>query len=540
MPKRLLPLIPAGLLVQQVLPTPEHITIKASPRQNAAACPDCGVASRRVHSRYGRTLADLPWQGRPVTLAVHARRFRCLNPACARQTFAERLAEVAPAAARRTERLGGVQRCLGLALGGEAGARLAYRLAMPTSADTLLRVVRTAACRDDPLPAPRVLGVDDWSWRRGHRYGTMLVDLERNAVVDLLRDRQAETLATWLRRHPGVEVVARDRAGAYADGIRQGAPAAVQVADRWHLLRNLGDAVHALVDRHAAAVRRAGRLIADTVAAAIAAEPMPPAPPRPPNAAARASQASLARRQARYEEAAGLRAKGVSISRIAALLGAGRKTVRRWLRLGHAPSWKQRPRTSTLAAFADVLERRWAEGCRNAAQLWRELVAQGFAGRPGTVRAWTTRRRGTEPAPTAPRPTRMGPAWPVPSGRSVARILMADSNTLKETERQFAARMLAEAPGLAAAIAVARRLRQVLRRKGGETLAEVLAAAEKTELASYAANLCRDIDAVQAALDLPWTTSPVEGQINRLKLIKRSMYGRAGFDLLRNRVLNAA
>ncbi|QDD97058.1 Transposase (plasmid) [Roseomonas mucosa] len=117
---------------------------------------------------------------------------------------------------------------------------------------------------------------------------------------------------------------------------------------------------------------------------------------------------------------------------------------------------------------------------------------------------------------------------------------MADSNTLKETERQFAARMLAEAPGLAAAIAVARRLRQVLRRKGGETLAEVLAAAEKTELASYAANLCRDIDAVQAALDLPWTTSPVEGQINRLKLIKRSMYGRAGFDLLRNRVLNAA
>lgn len=540
MPKRLLPLIPAGLLVQQVLPTPERVTIETSPRQSAARCPDCNAVSHRVHSRYGRTLADLPWQGRPVTLRVYARRFRCLNPACARQTFAERLAEVAPVAARRTERLGGVQRCLGLALGGEAGARLAHRLAMPTSADTLLRVARTVTCRDGPPPVPHVLGVDDWSWRRGHRYGTMLVDLERNAVVDLLRDRQAETLATWLRLHPGIDVVARDRASAYADGIRQGAPAAIQIADRWHLLRNLGDAVHALVDRHAAAVRRAGRHVADTIATAAVAEPTPPDAPRRPNAAARASQASLIRREARYEEAADLRAKGVSISRIAALLGVERKTVRRWLRLGHVPSWKQRPRTSILAPFADELDRRWAEGCRNAAQLWRELVAQGFAGRPGTVRTWTTRRRDAEPAPTAPLPTRTAPAWPVPSGRSVARILMADSNVLNEPERQFAAQVLAEAPELAAAIAVTRRLRQVLRRKGGEALTDVLAAAENTELASYAANLCRDIDAVQAALDMPWTTSPVEGQINQLKLIKRSVYGRAGFDLLRARVLNAA
>jgi transposase len=234
MPRRILPLVPERLAVVQVQRAPDHIVIVAVPRAASASCPACRAPSRRLHGYYERTLSDLPWQGRPVQLRVRLRRLACCNTACPRRTFGESVREIARPWARRCERLRDLQRYLGLALGGEAAARLAVRLAMPVSADTLLRLVRCA-----PLPsrdAPRVVGLDEWAWRRGRRYGTMIVDLERNTIVDLLPDRNTETVAGWLRRHPGVEIVARDRAGVFAEGVRVGAPDATQIADRWHLL----------------------------------------------------------------------------------------------------------------------------------------------------------------------------------------------------------------------------------------------------------------------------------------------------------------
>jgi transposase len=536
--KRILPLIPAGLVINQVLPSADQISIVTTSCQEAVQCPSCAQISHRVHSHYQRELPDLPSQGRPVTLRVQTRRFRCLNPACSRQTFAEPLRGTARRQARRTERLGDLQCHLGLALGGEAGMRLAERLAMPISADTLLRLTREAGNDNEPPSTPRVLAVDDWSWRRGQRYGTILVDLERNAVVDLLPDRQAETLAAWLRQHPGVEIVARDRAGAYADGVRQGAPDATQVADRWHLLRNLGDAVRAIVDGQHAAVGCIVQQVSDplpvpSVAAPVSDNPMP-------TAVDRRSQASHARRQARYEEAARLRAAGVSIARIAAQLGAERKTIRRWLRAGQAPLWRQPRRESVLAPYRDHLERRWAEGCHNAARLWRELVDLGFTGRSGIVRRWAGQRRKAEPeAIVRPTGTSAGGGQP-PSVRQVARMLMADNNKLSDSEQVFITALLAQAPKLADAIALAKRLNQLLRGNSTDTLEKVLADAVGTLLETFTASLRRDFAAVQAALDLPWTTSPAEGQINRLKMLKRTMYGRAGFPLLRARVLQAA
>jgi hypothetical protein len=257
-------------------------------------------------------------------------------------------------------------------------------------------------------------------------------------------------------------------------------------------------------------------------------------------AAERASRTSYTRRQARYEEVVRLRAEGISLGRVAAVLGVERKTVRRWLRLGYARLWKMPRRDGMLAPYQGFLDQRWTEGCRNTAQLWREVVSLGFGGRPETVRAWVTQRRKQTPAVEMQSSLPLAPAWHPPSSRRIGYMLMAEAEMLNEKERLFISHLLSEEPRLAEAIAVAKRLHYLLRQMGNETLQDVLAAAKVTLLADFAAGLPRDINAVQAALDLPWTTSPVEGQVNRIKMIKRTMYGRAGFDLLRARVLSAA
>jgi transposase len=532
LPRRLLPLIPADLAVVDVSSAPDRTTIVATPKAPSAACPACGNLSTRVHSRYQRVLADLPWQGHAVALRIRARRFRCPEPACSRRIFTERLPAAAPRQ-RRTGRLAVIQRCIGLGMGGEPGSRLAARLAMPVSGDTLLRLIRAATL--DPPPPPRIVGLDDWAWRRGRRYGTLVVDLERNRPIELLPDRQADTVAAWLKAHPGIALVARDRAGAYADGTRAGAPEAVQVADRWHLLRNLGDALQRILDRHPQDLRAAAKAAVAAPSAANETLPPPPSPARPVSPQRQAALARHAARQALFEEIAALHAQGWSQSRIAQATGLDRKTLRRWLRLGRPPTWQQPRHGSAVERHADHLRRRWDEGCRNATQLWREIQALGYAGRPGTVRDWLRRRRlrATSSAASMAR-------WKTPSGRRAAWLVVADAEKPDATERRFAEALLAGPVALVEVIELAREFRRMVRERQPERLDGWLGAAASTALRGFADSLRRDLAAVRAALTEPWSTSPVEGQISRLKMIKRQMYGRAGFDLLRQRVLLAA
>jgi transposase len=535
--RRILPLIPPGLAVEQVVPSSDRITIVATARAATANCPVCGQTSARIHAAYQRRLQDLPLQGRPATLLVRVRRFLCCNLACARRTFADPLRHSAARSARRTERLASVQRQLGLGLSGEAGARLATRLAMPLSPDTLLRLILGAV--RPPHPPPRVVGVDDWAWRRGQSYGTILVDLERHTVIDLLPNRETATVADWLKRHQGIEVVARDRAGAYAEAARQGAPNALQVADRWHLFHNLGEALQGVVDRHRGAVRQAARAVATETAAPAARVPTPVTGEKQLRTA-RGEQ-----RRCRYEEMLRLHRLGLPGHAIGRAIGASALTVYRWLKAGGPPSHDKPEQPRNIASFEAFLARRWTEGCRNGARLWRELCAQGYRGGERSVVRWATQRRHQDDTRAADAERRAA-IWPTPSSRLCARLLGMPPDRLKAQERAFLDRLRELAPGMIHAGELANAFAALLRERRRD-LAEAIAVLEAwmsmardSLLNSFVRGLERDIDAVAAAISTPWSSGPVEGQITRLKAIKRSAYGRAGFLLLRQRVLIAA
>ncbi|MDQ2102194.1 ISL3 family transposase [Azospirillum isscasi] len=540
--KFLLSLLPAGLAVDQVSTEADRVAVTAHMRAAKASCPLCRRPSVRVHSRYMRHLGDLPWQGRIGELRLLVRRFRCATADCSRRIFAERLPTVAAPRVRRTRRLAEAQRTIALSAGGDSGARLSTRLAMPVSGDTLLRLIRAEPV--PPVCEARITGIDDWAWRRGKRYGTIVVDLERNRPIDLLPDRQADTVATWLKARPGVEIVARDRAGAYADGVRQGAPAAVQVADRWHLLHNLTDALREVLTGHHRDLRAAARLAVSPVGEAgpVGETGQEPRSPRsdeessPPTRREQRSAAIHAARHARYEEVVALKARGWSQTRIAETLHLDRKTVRVWLRSGQPPAWRQPAKGSRLDPFLDHLRQRWDGGCHNAAQLWREIRSRGFTGQRSIVRDWARLLRQTVRSAASMAST----SWPVPSRRRAAWLVIADEQEIDPTEQAFVSALIARSPELGRTITVTRAFRAMVRGQRAGELDNWLLTAEGTPLAGFANGLKRDLAAVRAALSLPWSTGPVEGQISRLKTIKRMMNGRGGFDLLRHRVLEAA
>jgi transposase len=236
-----------GLHIEQVTPSAHELLVQISSSSPTACCPLCGAQAWRIHSRYTRQVADLPCVGRRVTLRLTIRKFFCPNVACPRKIFAEQFPELVPSYARLTTRLREALTALGLATSGEVASRLAPQLGMQVAPTTLLRRVRAVPVA--PAGKVRVLGVDDFAWKKGQTYGTILVDLELRRPVDLLPDRSEKTLQAWLQAHPEIEILSRDRAGEYAAAARKGAPQAQQVADRFHLLLNLRDGLKKLMER---------------------------------------------------------------------------------------------------------------------------------------------------------------------------------------------------------------------------------------------------------------------------------------------------
>ncbi len=655
---------PPGLRLDLVEVADNIIALALTAISPHAPCPLCSQSSRAVHSFYDRTLADLPWAGVIVRLHLHVRRFFCRNPSCRRIIFTERLPQLTASSARRTYRLRTEQRHLALHHGGEAAARTARRQGMPVSPRTLLRLARqdqmpTIDEPAQPLPTPRILGVDDFAFRKGQTYGTILVDLERHCPVDLLPDRSAETLARWLQQHPGVQVISRDRAPDYADGATRGAPQAIQVADRFHLMQNVREMLQRLLERHQASLRAAvlcidncgsstciqevdvdtaegidvghvghtgvtdatiatpgspGSLestsLSTTLCVAQPSSPigpteisdehfvsvavhqddhlqassvdMPDVPDVPPpldqhyhdgheghdgekgqncaNLQQEYSQMRRASRLHRYIEVRDLHSRGLSVRDIACRLHMSRRTVRHFVVADQFPERATRRKApSKLDPYLPYLQQQLAIGHDNGMQLWREIRDQhGYKGSRALVGGWVAKHRHLCPIlPSVPpqnqRPKRRGRlsnpgsaarrrSERILSARQASWLLFHRTEELEVRDRRIVKHLCERCPDVQVAYSLAQDFIRMVRECQASPFDfdEWLVNAKKSgirEVRNFAAGLERDKTAVVGALSLPYSNGQTEGQVGRLKFIKRSGYGRAKLDLLRQRVL---
>jgi transposase len=552
MPPHLLP-DPSHLRLEYLRADTNLITVILSATGSETRCPLCNNPARRIHSRYSRTLADLPWNGVAVRLRLTVRRFFCQISECQRRIFTERLPDLVAPSARRTLRLTEAMELIGFAIGGEAGARVLAGLSITTSPDTVLRLIRAAEL--DSRETPRVLGVDDWAFRRGHRYGTILVDLERHCVVDLLPDRKPDTLVAWFEQHGSPEIISRDRGGSYAEAAQRGAPDAVQVADRFHVSKNLAERLELFFLRHRSALKEAAAAAAEERAPPESEEPLPEEMYQGKRKTSqdgqqRAEEVSLTRHAPhveRYKQVHALREKGVSIAAIARQIGVSRKTVYVYLRMDQPPERKRptrNPKDQVLAPYKPYLLKRWEEGCHNGLALWREIQERGYSYSRATVSRFVAQLRRDPKASHAIVAKRSGVmSAQGPSARLAALLCLQRLERLDEEEMAYLKHLRAQDETIETVCRLGQDFATMLRERTGERLDSWIEQAKGSgirEMERFAVGLLADEAAVRAGLTLVWSNGAVEGQVNRLKLVKRAMYGRANFDLLRQRVLRAA
>jgi transposase len=517
--------------------------------QATVPCPLCDTPAQHIHSRYERTLADLPWAQYHVRLQLRVRKWFCRNRHCPRRIFTERLPTVAAPWARCTLRLAQRLLALGVALGGRAGVRLGHAWDLAVSRNTLLRLLRKQPAPS--FPTPRVLGVDDFALRKRQRYGTVLIDLERRSPVALLPDRTAESLAQWLRAHPGGQVIARDRSTAYADGARQGAPAATQVADRFHLFQNLREALDQVFLTQSQALDAVNALLhqqAVPLSDGAMAVPVPPHNISLP-AQQRAAQRQ-AHRQALHTQVWALHRQGWTAPAIAQQVGLSLRTVQRDLRTATFAGRRRRSDLgeSGLNPYKPYLLERWNAGCYTAMRLFRDLRQRGYAGGYGVVAAYARRLRQAQGLPPGhrrarqPLPAVAEPACQPLTPRRATWLVLRRETKRTEAEAQQLAQLREQQAEVTEAIELAQAFTQLVRQRQPASLDPWLQRASASTVEAiqrFAAGLYEDYAAVKAGVTLPWSTGPVEGHINRLKVLKRQMFGRARLDLLSRRFVRA-
>jgi transposase len=582
--------LPEGMVIGQVEITPTQLTVEVISTQPCACCPGCGNLSDSVHCQYQRTVHDVPCGGRRVVLRLCVRKFFCRMPACHRKVFAERLPDLVQPWARVSNRLLEELQALGLAASAEVNERLAPRLGMRVKAPTLLRYLRAIPPPDD---APvRVLGIDDFAMRRGDCYGTILVNLQTHRPVDLLPDRTAEAVLPWLKRHREIDVVSRDRASSYADAVNRALPHATQVADRYHLVQNLREHLQRLLDRRRTCLPLVedtslpaaqagttdslgipcelppGESLVATPERAKAEEPDQPfhmAQPEQPvslmeqeaelsslTSAERKKKISRDKRYARYEEVMALHRAGIGLRAIARQLRISRKVVRRFVA---APCFPERAegtgqhhkKKSKVAPYLPYLRERWASGAHNGLQLFREIKDRGYTGSRALlgrlIAQWRTELP-PKPGQGKPRKPRMvaKSGQRRLSSRSASFLMILPPEKLTVVQRQQLEHLCQASSDLHTVYLFSQEFVTMLKERQAESLHGWLKRVKEShvaELTSFANGISRDYAAVYAACSRSESNGITEGHVNRLKFLKRQMFGRAHLDLLRVKVLHA-
>ena len=477
---------------------------------------------------------------------MKTRKLFCSNSNCKRRIFTQRLPKIAEPWARRTERLNIQLTKVGLAQGGLPGSRLTQHLSVKISRQTLLRLVMRMS--NPSYPVPKVLGVDDWAYRKRHTYGTILVDLETHQPIDILPDRTAKTLTKWLREHPGVEIISRDRAKAYKEGASAGCPEAIQIADRFHLLQNLAQMLEVVLNQHRTLLKnvenetnnrpiiKSGRIVAKPIQ-----------PPPNPKEALQLAEVRREQRKEKYDKVWALHKQGYTGRAIARKLGIGRSSVFRYLR---SPTFSERKGRSDkgrskVSPYKKHLLEQWNSGCHDTQKLYAEIKEQGYQGSYTTLARYTHRLReaqGLKPRqkPTESLPIVFEPKKTLMTVRQAVWLILRHAINQSEAETKAIELLKKQHPDLNTGISLAMDFADLVRRKQPNLLAQWLEKAELSAIKAitgFATKLKDDLDAVINGITYEWSNGQVEGQVNRLKMLKRQMYGRASHELLKKRFL---
>jgi transposase len=500
-----------------------------------ASCPKCQEESIETHSTYTRYPKDLAWAEWTVVLHLEVKRFFCRNSKCSKKTFAEQFPGLVKRYARRTERVLTRQKVVGMNVCARTTEKLLQLAQIGVSDTTVNRLIRDLP--DPEAVSIRVLGVDDWAKRKRHSYGTILIDHERKKVVDILSDREAESIQKWLEEHPGIEIITRDRGQNYIEGISLGAPEAIQVADRFHLLQNLREMLQRMFERCYQELKTAESNISQALSEDVAGQVENQCEEKdtlpstvPPD------QKAPSYRERKFSEVKSLGKQNLKYREIARRTGLDRRTVKKYLLTETLPIiTRPRQNTSKVSAYQEFIKQRVEEGEVNTKKLFQEIQSQGFTGSYSSV--WRAVRRCSPNTHKRTRKTHLKPFSLSPNQAAWALVRKPDD----DQKQDLICKIICESsPTAAHAYILAQDFGQMIRERQSETLDDWLKKAEDSkieECVRFAKSLRSDYAAIKAALVFSWSNGATEGHVNRLKCLKRQMYGRAKDDLLRKRVL---